>query len=97
MQYELSLIEADFRDASAGAMRLGLNHGSRRVAELDYEWDAAAFRAVFHGNAADLPVPGHPTAFLHQALSEIRSHQTEDTPRPTDVFCARKVFLTLES
>lgn len=95
--YELTLIEADLRDASSGKMCLGLIHSGTTVAQMSYDWDPSTFHATFHGNAPTLPEPAHPTVFLHQALSEIRALQSEEAPRPTDVFSNHKVFLTLHS
>lgn len=94
MTYEIALIEADIAGAMQGKMRLGLDYGGNRKAELAYEWDETHFTAKFIGNARNLPVPAHPVVLLSKPITAMYSLKTEHHRLPTDVF--RDHLVTIE-
>jgi len=96
MTYEVTLINADIRNAMDGQMRLGLKHAEKLVAEVEYQWDASKFVATFHGHAPTLPVPAHPTLLIEQPIAAIGQLKTPTHQFPSDVFQDNRVFITIE-
>lgn len=96
MTYEVTLIDADIRDAMDGQMRLGLKYEENLVAEIEYQWDASKFVATFHGHAPSLPVPAHPTLLIEQPIAAIGLLKTSAHRFPSDVFQDNRVFITIE-
>lgn len=95
MTYEITLLEAEISDPMNGAMRLGLVHEGEKKAELEYQWDASKFTAVFHGNAPSLPEPAHPTVLLQKPIAAIQALKIDEHRLPTDVFKDHCVFINL--
>jgi len=97
MTYEVTLIDADIRDAMDGQMRIGLKHQEKLVAEVEYQWDASRFTATFHGHAPSLPVPAHPTRLIEQPIAAIGQLKAPAHRFPSDVFQDNRVFITIEN
>ena len=95
MTYEITLLNADIRDAMDGTMRLGLNHENEQQAELEYNWDAATFTATFHGHAPSLPAPAHPFALFSKPIAAIQALKNDTHQLPSDVFKDHQVFIEL--
>lgn len=96
MTYDVTLIEAEIPEQLKGHIRLGLDHGGKQVAELDYQWDARQFTAVFHGNAPSLPVPAHPISLLQKPIEAMQAVRTNAHLLPTDVFRDHRITITLD-
>lgn len=97
MTYEVTLLSADIRGPLYGEMRLGLEYDGSRVAAIDYQWDAKRFTATFHGHAASMPEPAHPTVFVERPIAAINQLKTPDHTLPSDVFVDNRVFMTVET
>lgn len=95
MMYEVTLLEADIRDPMNGNMILGLEYKNEEVARLEYHWDAAEFKAIFHGNAPSLPIPAHPTLLLQRPIAAIYAVKSDEHRLVTDVFKDHQITIDL--
>ena len=86
MTYEITLLEADIKDAMDGRMSLALSYEKEQKAVLEYRWDATHFTAVFQGHAPSLPVPAHPTTLLQKPIAAMYAAKTDAHALITDIF-----------
>ncbi|WP_085900096.1 hypothetical protein [Kiloniella majae] len=86
MKYQVTLIEADIREAMNGEMSLAIKANNETLATLDYFWTPEHFTARFNGFAPTMPKPAHPMIFLGKPIESINTLKQTPETSPVDVF-----------